>query len=469
MLLGRCFCYQIGFNCQCPVQEYFVHDGHFRPAGCLPRLDRTIAAAMQRPLLKNIKISFVVAVYNGLSETREMLESLQASLPVGLTHEIILSDDSSSDGVSVWLNLLSDPQIRVKNSTINRGYAANINAGVGIAKGDIICLLNNDLLFEPGWLEPMIEVLLCCQLNCGLVGNVHYRIADGSLDHAGIGISPAAQFYHISKISDFAGPLKTLAVTGACVMLRKRDFEKVGGFDETFENGGEDIDLCFKIRQLTKNIYVAKASQIRHHVGLTRKKDNLRDFRNSRHLYRRWRKEIKWVLVDIWLELLSTGPRAYADKLDGKLVAKFLETPHTASLVIAESMLRRQESFWAEKLSNSKSHLAGLLSTRGLKYSSTHAAFLLERSGEFHLRGFPYVRNFYVCGFRAGNVSIPSKIEIRVNDRQMVEFELSVERNINAGIRDPLLVQNTECIINVESTQPLLLTHVVVNDRILFL
>jgi len=257
-----------------------------------------------------------------------------------------------------------------------------------------------------------------------------------------------------------------LAVTGACMLLRKADFEAVGGFDETFVNGCEDYDLCFKLRATGKAIYLASESHIRHHVSLSRTTNTLQDLRNSRHLFARWRSEIKRELSDVWRDLLAAGPAAYADNLSGLLTADFLSTPHAASRVIAESMLRREASFWASKLDSGGKVQGARVKVQGLRFSAEHGAHLLENSAEFVIEGLQYARNFYVCGRRIDDLSQPVALTIRVNGLQTIKIPLKAERNVNVGLTDPLLLPGIANTFHVETDRALLLSHLVIDDRV---
>ena len=64
-----------------------------------------------------MKVSFIIPLYNCLPLTQAMLASLQATLPAGLAHEIILVDDGSTDGTREWLAGLSQPGVSLSNPT----------------------------------------------------------------------------------------------------------------------------------------------------------------------------------------------------------------------------------------------------------------------------------------------------------------------------------------------------------------
>ena len=119
-----------------------------------------------------LKVSFIVPLFNHLEHSKAMLASLQASLPPGLAHEIILVDDASKDGTRDWLQTLSSSNLRVVLNPVNLGFARANHAGVVLATGDVLALVNNDLIFSPGWLEPMLAVLQLPQWGAGVVGNV---------------------------------------------------------------------------------------------------------------------------------------------------------------------------------------------------------------------------------------------------------------------------------------------------------
>ena len=301
-------------------------------------------------------VSFIVPLFNHLQQTQQILDSLLAHLPAGLDYEIILADDASSDGTPGWLRTLEHPRIKTLQNPVNRGYAANNNAAARMARGEVLALLNNDLLLQPNWLPPMLDLLLSPYAKVGVVGNVQRRVVDGAIDHAGVALSPQGQLVHIDHIpglEDRTSVTKAarLAVTGACMVLRRTDFWACGGLDEQFRNGAEDMDLCFKLRQRGLRACVALDSSVLHHVSLSRGRISLNNERNSYLLFRRWRSLLKQQLAATWLELLGQGG-PWPELVEGLIDLDLLRTPHLASLRIAEALLARQELRWQALLGN---------------------------------------------------------------------------------------------------------------------
>ena len=389
-------------------------------------------------------ISFIVPLFNHLDESRAMLDSLVNSLPPDLDYEVILVDDFSTDDTHEWLKILQDPHIRIAFNPANLGYAKSNNIGAQLAAGRILGLLNNDLVFQSGWLEPMLQALEPSALNAGLVGNVQYRVADGEIDHAGIMLNPRAQFVHAQNLPHHSvDPIEFLAVTGACVLLHKSDFDLVGGFDESYLNGCEDIDLCFKLRALGKKIYLAPDSQIEHHVSLSRNRSLVQNQRNSQILFAKWRHEILDSLTRQWIDLLKAGELAYSNYIDGDLSERFLLDISAGALLIAQSMLLREEYQWTRALGQldpnanleERHEISGLIPIPSMK------AYLAEHEFELSIANVRAIRSFFLCGRKINaQVSGPMAITIFVDDNQSKTYILPRgDATINLGIVDPIL------------------------------
>lgn len=401
-----------------------------------------------------------------------MLSSLLTSLPVGLDFEVILVDDASKDATPKWLSRLRHPRMRTLINSQNLGYAATNNRAVDVACGEILCLLNNDLIFSPGWLEPMLHLLLDSEVNIGLVGNVQRRVADGEIDHAGIKINLKAQFEHIQSTPTDTYYAFLPWVTGACMLLRRDFFLSLGGFDTRYNNGCEDIDLCFKVREAGKAVVIAYESVIRHHVSLSRGVNSLQNERNSCLLFARWRDEIKKLLTQAWLTQLTTDA-AEQPWLDGVLAENFIRTPHAASLMLAENRLTIQDQRWAFLLRQKTVHedLEKRFAVSGVSHETNGESRLTERKVCLSFRNCKAMGNFNLCGRVLSTLPMETlDVVIDCNGLHSKHFKVKRGVSFNLGMDQPLVLSCESNVFQVtfdlrkaDTASSVLLDYVVID------
>jgi len=259
------------------------------------------------------RLSAVIPLFNRLPLTRRCLETLQATLPADLPREIILVDDGSTDGTRAWLETLGAP-VRVLLNERNLGFAAACNRGAAAARGEFLALLNSDLELQAGWLEPMLAGFDRLP-RAACLGNVQLNHATGAIDHAGIVIGADGKPAHLRArpAADPAAPdyAPMIAVTGACAFLPRALFTGLGGFDEGFRNGGEDVDFCLRARAAGHTVWTALSSTVRHHVSASPGR-KLHDEQNSYRLFRKWRRELETAAWRAWCEAYLADARASA-------------------------------------------------------------------------------------------------------------------------------------------------------------
>src|SRR5205823_2953141 len=147
-----------------------------------------------------------------------------------------------------------DPRVTVERDPRPFNFSALNNAAVARASGEVLVFLNSDVEVAPSWIEELLEDAR--REEVGAVAPL-LRYGDGRVQHAGAaigihgfaghpfaGLAPGART-PLGAAED--GTRNWLAVTAACLMVERWKFEAVGGFDESFAVGGNDVDLCLRL------------------------------------------------------------------------------------------------------------------------------------------------------------------------------------------------------------------------------
>jgi len=216
-------------------------------------------------------VSIVIPAWNKWDYTFRCLMSLVKNTD-GIPYETIVVDNASSDETRVALPLLKG--IRVHRNQENLGFARASNQGAAMARGRYILFLNNDTEALPNWLPPLVRIL-DTEPDVGIVG-AKLLFPDGTLQHAGVGVAyayprPISPFHLRYRQPSEASRqrLDLPAVTGACLLIRRELCHELGGFDEAFVNGNEDVDLCFRAREKGIRVVYTPESVLYHHESVT--------------------------------------------------------------------------------------------------------------------------------------------------------------------------------------------------------
>ena len=169
------------------------------------------------------------------------------------------------------------PQIRVVEYTGPFNYSRINNYGEKYANGKYLLLMNNDVeLIEKDSLKEMVGYLQ--RDDVGAVG-CRLLYEDDTIQHAGvvIGIGGVADHVFRGKQSEndtYFNRAMTAqdysAVTAAVMMVKKKDYEELGGFDESFEVAFNDIDLCLRIREKGKLVVYNPYACFHHYESKSR-------------------------------------------------------------------------------------------------------------------------------------------------------------------------------------------------------
>ena len=202
--------------------------------------------------------------------------------------EILIVDNDSTDPVTLALFARfgeEDARIRVLKFPGPFNFSALINAGANSARGEIFLLLNNDVeVIESGWLREMVSQAL--RPDVGPVG-AKLLYPDGKIQHGGIVIGPGGKAIHVHRFSErneegyfdqLALPRTLLAVTGACLAIRREIFFEIGGLDEiNLAVTYNDVDLCLRAREFGYRTVWTPYAELFHLESVSRGLDNPSD------------------------------------------------------------------------------------------------------------------------------------------------------------------------------------------------
>ncbi len=222
-------------------------------------------------------ISIIVVCFNKSELTRECIKSVfRNPPPAGTKLELIVVDNGSTDDTrDVVADLAQQfPEIIYVHNATNMMFSMGNNIGAARSNGKYLVFLNNDTLVTPGWLEHLHQKISSAE-NVGIVGP-KLLYPDDTIQCAGMVFNRHSSMpYHIYRgfHKNDACVNKSRqykALTGACMMMRAKEFFDIDGFDPNFVNGCEDIDLCLRFaQQVGKEICYVSESEIYHFEGKT--------------------------------------------------------------------------------------------------------------------------------------------------------------------------------------------------------
>lgn len=239
-----------------------------------------------------MNIAIVILNWNG----KKLLEQF---LPSVISHSneatIYVADNASTDD-SVNYIKSNFPSVQIIQNTENGGYAKGYNDALKNIDADLFCLLNNDVEVTKNWLIPIISIFksepntVIIQpkiLDYNRKDYFEYAGASGGfIDKYGYPYCRGRIFNTIEKDENqFNDSTEIFWASGACLFIRKNTFEELNGFDETFFAHMEEIDLCWKAKNLDYNIKCVGNSVVYHVGGATLSSSNTKktflNFRNS--------------------------------------------------------------------------------------------------------------------------------------------------------------------------------------------
>lgn len=205
------------------------------------------------------KVSVIIVNYNGKELLEKCLESL---FKVDYDNfEVIIVDNNSTDD-SIDFLTKNYPSVIILKLDSNKGFAEPNNAAAKIANGDYLLFLNNDTIVTPNFISEMIKVIkndkkiAICQ-SLLLKSDSSIDSSGDFIDELGICFNSKSTTTKIQKI---------FSARGASMLIEKKIFDLIGGFDEKFFATFEDVDLGWRSWILGYSSVIVPKSIV-YHVG----------------------------------------------------------------------------------------------------------------------------------------------------------------------------------------------------------
>ncbi len=230
-----------------------------------------------------MKLSVVIVSYN----VKELLDKCIKSVDTAAKkteHEIFVVDNDSQDGTAEFIKK-KYPHVKLIANAINLGFSKANNQAIKQAKGEYVLILNPDTELMPDTITQMLKFLDNCDPKVA-IATCKVELPGGSLDRdcrrsfptpfrALAHFSPLSKIFKGTKLFDsyymghipLTQEVEVDACVGAFMLIRHSALKEVGNFDEDYFFYGEDLDLCYRMRQKGYKIVYTPITKIIHHKG----------------------------------------------------------------------------------------------------------------------------------------------------------------------------------------------------------
>lgn len=270
-------------------------------------------------------------------------ESVRLVLNDPMVDEFVIVDNGSPPEVASKLRALGrkDRRVRLVQGHGNIGFARAANLGAEVAGGRHLVFLNPDALLQPGCVQSLLDsaegrpspcVVGACVLNPdgseqrgGRRGEVTPITTLMTLTHLALNIRGLRRFeIHREDEPCPTKPVSVQTISGACFYASREDFHRLGGFDDGFFLHVEDIDFCWRARQMGGTVMFDPGARVTHLGSTSQTHPIVVEFHKGRGLARYFIKRadnpgrlaLAWALSP--LIMLAAVARPLVRKVSGR-------------------------------------------------------------------------------------------------------------------------------------------------------
>ena len=256
-------------------------------------------------------VSIIILNRNGINHLKRLFKDFKENIQYP-NYEVIVVDNASCDNSVEYLERINDIPIKIIKNKINESFSKANNKAISVSNGEFILLLNNDIETTYGWLNEMMQTLERNNYNCTVGAKLVYPKIHGKnhkesfkVQHAGMAFDEYSDGsilpYNIgNRYKPFDKKInmesKRGGVTAAVLLVKRSIYEELGGLDEDYNYGYEDVDFCLKIlKNGYDNIYCPNALLFHYEYGTDRVlhayfEQRNRGILNKAFLFYKWNK-----------------------------------------------------------------------------------------------------------------------------------------------------------------------------------
>jgi ADP-heptose:LPS heptosyltransferase/GT2 family glycosyltransferase len=242
------------------------------------------------------KINGLVSIIIPTCGTRGLIEVCIKTLRKQTRYrnfEIICVDNIPDDAPTqkTWLRRNADKVVPMREPF---NWSHFNNCGAAAASGEYLLFLNDDIeVIQPDWLDAMLEHMQRPEV--AVVGP-QLLYPNKTVQHAGMFLGVRGTARHAFRFAPADEPAyfglaltqrNVIAVTGACMLMRRSVYQALSGFEEAHQIINNDLDFCLRAHQAGKLIVYTPHATLVHHEAASR--DQLEDLFDLRHFDERWR------------------------------------------------------------------------------------------------------------------------------------------------------------------------------------
>ncbi len=224
------------------------------------------------------KVSIIIPTRNKYELLRACIESIQTKTTYGNYEIVVINNDSSEASTIEYLELLRSSGTLVLDYPDAFNYAKITNFGADNTDSEYLCLLNNDTeVIEPSWLGNLVDHAV--QPGVGIVGS-QLLYPNGTLQHLGVALGFSGAAGHpfsgynpdqLEREGVSKNCFETSAISFACALVSRSDFLSIGGLDEEFKVGLNDVDFSIRLKMEGHSHVLCCRSKLIHHESKSRR------------------------------------------------------------------------------------------------------------------------------------------------------------------------------------------------------